>query len=201
MSKFEFLNLPYAYDALEPWIDAQTMEIHHSRHHKTYFTNLQNAVKDSPLADLSLEQMFNKMNELAPVIRNNAGGHWNHQLFWNCMTPKGQGAPKGKLAEAINNKFGSFDGFKEKFGQAAATRFGSGWAWLIINSNNELEITSTANQDNPLMNTEAVRGTPILGLDVWEHAYYLKFQNKRLDYVGSWWNVVNWSFVEELFTK
>lgn len=198
---YQFENLPYSYDALEPWIDAMTMEIHHSRHHKTYYTNFTTAVNGTPLAEQTLEQLFANVSTHAPVIRNHGGGFWNHNLFWNCMAPKAGGNPTGKVAELITKKWGSFEAFKEKFNAAAATRFGSGWAWLIVTDKKELEITSTANQDNPLMNTEAVRGAPILALDVWEHAYYLKYQNKRPDYIGNWWNVVNWNFVNNELAK
>jgi len=198
---YQFENLPYSYDALEPFIDSMTMEIHHSRHHKAYFTNFQNAVNGTPNAEMKLEDMFAKMTDFAPVIRNNGGGFWNHNFFWKCMAPKTGGIPKGKLFEAMTKKWNNIDTFKEKFQAAATTRFGSGWAWLIVTPTGELEVTSTANQDNPLMNTEAVRGTPILGLDVWEHAYYLKYQNKRPDYIGQWWSVVNWNFVEAEFQK
>lgn len=198
---FEFKQLPYSYDALEPHIDARTMEIHHSRHHKAYFTNFTTAIAGTPAAEKSLEEIMKTISKAAPVVRNNGGGFYNHNMFWNCMAPSAGGAPTGKLADAITKKFGTFDKFKEDFAAAAATRFGSGWAWLIVNDKGELQITSTANQDNPLMDTEAVRGTPILGLDVWEHAYYLKFQNVRADYVKAFWNVVNWKFVAGEFDK
>lgn len=198
---FEFPNLPYSYDALEPHFDAMTMEIHHSRHHKTYHTNFTNAIQGTPLAEQNWNQIFASVSKHPLVIRNHGGGHYNHTFFWNCLAPKAGGAPTGKVADAINKVWGSFDAFKEKFNTAAAGRFGSGFAWLIVNSKKELEITSTANQDNPLMDTEAVRGTPVLALDVWEHAYYLKYQNKRPDYINAFWNIVNWKFVNEEFEK
>ena len=192
---FPFPELPYSYDALEPHFDSMTMEIHYSRHHKTYFTNFTSAIQGTPLVEQSWSQIFGQVSKHPTVIRNHGGGHYNHSLFWNCLAPKAGGLPDGKLVQAINKTWGTFDAFREKFNAAATTRFGSGFAWLIVNAKKELEITSTANQDNPLMDTESVRGVPVLCLDVWEHAYYLKYQNKRPDYINAFWNVVNWKFV------
>ena len=197
---FELPALPYASDALEPHIDKMTMEIHHGKHHNAYVTNLNKALESAPnLAGKSIEELL--ANNLASVpegirtaVRNNGGGHYNHTLFWNIMGPKGGGAPVGNLGSAINGAFGGFDAFKEKFAAAGATRFGSGWAWLIWNGTG-IEVTSTPNQDNPLMDGKY----PIIGLDVWEHAYYLKYQNRRPDYIGAWWNVIDWSAAEARF--
>jgi len=198
MSKFELPQLPYAYDALEPHFDKETMNIHHTRHHNTYITNLNAALEGKEVAATTIEELISNLDALPEAIRtavrNNGGGHANHSLFWTLLTPEGTGTPVGEVAEAINAKFGSLDELKAAFTQAALTRFGSGWAWLVVN-NGELEVTSTPNQDSPLMEGK----TPILGLDVWEHAYYLNFQNKRPDYVGAFWNVVNWEKVEELY--
>ena len=198
---FTLPPLPYPTNALEPTIDQQTMEIHHGRHHNAYVTNLNNAIAGkADLEALSIEDLCKNISTLpADVqgpIRNNGGGHFNHTLFWNIMGPNAGGAPTGALGEAITATFGSFDAFKEAFGKAGITRFGSGWAWLVV-KDGKLAITSTPNQDNPLMDGS---GTPILGLDVWEHAYYLKYQNKRPDYIGAWWNVVNWSAVAANYT-
>lgn len=195
-----FPELPYAYDALEPHIDKMTMELHHTKHHKAYFDKLQNAVKGTEMENLSMKELFANMSKYPAGVRNNGGGHFNHSLFWNILSPNGGGQPTGKLAEEINNAFGSFDDFKEKFSQAAAGRFGSGWAWLVINDGN-LEICSTPNQDNPLMDVTECRGTPILGLDVWEHAYYLKYQNRRPEYINAFWSLVNWEEVANNFDK
>lgn len=194
---FTLPSLPYAYDALEPYIDAATMEIHHTKHHAAYMNNLNAAIEGSRIDGLSLESLI--QNPATPVIRNNGGGYWNHNLFWEIMSPYGGGEPDGDLAEAINTAFGSFDAFKETFTKAAMTRFGSGWAWLIKKDNGSLAITSTPNQDNPLMSVADEQGQPILGLDVWEHAYYLKYQNRRPDYVASFFHVVNWKKVAELY--
>ncbi|MFB7140327.1 superoxide dismutase [Gottfriedia sp. NPDC056225] len=198
MSKFELPQLPYAYDALEPHFDKETMNIHHTRHHNTYVTNLNAALEGKEVAASSIEELISNLDALPEgirtAVRNNGGGHANHSLFWTLLTPEGTGTPVGEVAEAINAKFGSLDELKASFTQAALTRFGSGWAWLVVN-NGELEVTSTPNQDSPLMEGK----TPILGLDVWEHAYYLGYQNKRPDYVGAFWNVVNWEKVEELY--
>jgi Fe-Mn family superoxide dismutase len=197
---FELQPLPYPSDALEPTIDARTMEIHHGKHHATYVTNLNNALKDQPaLTAKTLDQLLSSLNEVPEAIRttvrNNGGGHWNHQLFWNLMTPGGSDKPTGDLAKAIDAAFGNFDEFKVKFKTAALGRFGSGWAWLIANQDGTLSISSTPNQDNPLMEGKYA----VLGLDVWEHAYYLHYQNRRADYIDGWWNVVNWDEVAKLY--
>ena len=191
---FELPALPYAYDALEPHIDARTMEIHHTKHHAGYTNNLNKAIEGTDMAGLTIEELLTKhVDNIA--VRNNGGGFYNHDLFWNIMGPNGGGQPEGDLAKAMNDAFGSFDSFKEKFSNAAATRFGSGWAWLCKHPGGKLDVCSTANQDNPLMPGVGCSGTPILGLDVWEHAYYLNYQNRRPDYIGAWWNVVNWDEV------
>ncbi len=195
---FQFPSLPYGYDALEPYIDAKTMEIHYDRHHRAYFNNFVNAIKGTPVEDMSLEEIFAQMSSMSDVIRNNGGGFYNHNLFWKNMSPNG-GEPSDELTAAIEKAFGSFDNFKELFGSAAASRFGSGWAWLVVNSEGELEVGSTPNQDNPLMDISPIRGIPILGLDVWEHAYYLKYQNRRPDYIDNFWNIVNWRDVSERY--
>ncbi len=200
MSKFELPALSYPYDALEPYIDKATMEIHHTKHHQAYVNNLNKAIEGTDLEGKTLDEMFSMMSKLSPAVRNNGGGHWNHDLFWKIMKPGGAKNPEGKLADAINSTFGSFDEFKKKFSEAAIGRFGSGWAWLVV-SDNKLLISSTPNQDNPLMDVADVKGTPILGLDVWEHAYYLKYQNRRPEYIENWWNVVNWNVVAEYFSK
>lgn len=192
-------ELPYAHNALEPNIDERTMQIHHGKHHQGYVNNLNNALEGhADLAAKSLEDLLRGINEVPEAIRtavrNNGGGHANHSLFWQVMSPNGGGAPAGELAEAISAAFGSFDAFKEVFAKAAATRFGSGWAWLVVNDG-KLEVTSSANQDSPYMDGKI----PVLGLDVWEHAYYLNYQNRRPDYIGAFWNVVNWDKVAELF--
>lgn len=196
---YELPELPYAYDALEPHIDKETMNIHHTKHHNTYVTNVNAALEGhEDLASKSVEELISDLNavpeDIRTAVRNNGGGHANHSLFWQLLTPNGTGAPSGALAEAIDSKFGSFDEFKTKFENAAKTRFGSGWAWLVV-SNGELEVISTPNQDSPLMEGK----TPILGVDVWEHAYYLKYQNKRPDYLAAFWNVVNWDEVSKRF--
>ena len=192
--------LPYAYDALEPTIDAMTMEIHYTKHHAGYTRKLNAAVEGTKYAGMKLKDMFAEASELPMAIRNNGGGFFNHRLFWKFMSPKGGGMPKGELADAINSSFGSFDNFKDTFSKAAATRFGSGWAWLI-STGDKLEVTSTPNQDNPLMDVSEVRGNPLLGIDVWEHAYYLKYQNRRTEYIAAFWNIINWDFVSERFMK
>jgi superoxide dismutase, Fe-Mn family len=192
---FELPKLEFSYNALEPYIDAFTMEIHHDKHHGTYTTNLNNALKGTPNENQSIEQILKEISKLPMAVRNNGGGFYNHNLFWKIMQPNGGSQPKGELADAINRYFGSFDKFKESLANAAASRFGSGWAWLIVKDNGDLAVTSTPNQDNPLMDVAEVRGTPIFGLDVWEHAYYLKYQNKRADYIAAFWNVVNWEEV------
>lgn len=197
---FKLPELTYAYNALEPWIDATTMEIHHSKHHNAYVTNLNKALEGNPAMEWTLEKLMSEISKFPAAVRNNGGGHYNHSLFWKLMGPaKGKG-PSGELADAINSAFGTFDKFKDAFSNAGATRFGSGWAWLI-KKDSKLEICSTPNQDNPLMDVAEVKGTPILGLDVWEHAYYLKYQNKRPDYIAAWWNAVNWDEVAALYKK
>jgi len=197
---FEIPKLPYEYTALEPHIDAKTMEIHHGKHHQAYVTNLNNAVKGTAAENMSLMEILGSISKLTPAIRNNGGGHYNHSLFWTIMGPNTGGEPTGALNDAIVATFGSLAAFKEQFASAGATRFGSGWAWLIVHDN-KLVITSTPNQDNPLMDIAEVKGTPILALDVWEHAYYLHYQNRRPDYIGAFWNVVNWTKVSELFAE
>lgn len=193
---FELPKLPYAYDALEPHIDARTMEIHHSKHHNGYTTKLNNAIAGTDLEGKSIEEILVAGVD-TPAVRNNGGGFWNHSLFWSVMSPNGGGEPTGNLAAAINSAFGSFEAFKTEFSAAAGTRFGSGWAWLCV-VDGKLEVCSTANQDNPLMNI-GCGGTPILGLDVWEHAYYLNYQNRRPDYVNAFFNVINWDVVSANF--
>ncbi|PZN96383.1 MAG: superoxide dismutase [Alphaproteobacteria bacterium] len=199
---FTLPDLPYAADALEPAIDAQTMEIHHGRHHKAYVDNLNAAIAADPaLAGASIEDLMSRVSTLPIAIRNNGGGHWNHSLFWTLLAPVGQGGePSAELSAAITRDFGSMDAFKTAFNQAATTRFGSGWAWLIV-KDGKLQITSTANQDNPLMDAVDVSGAPVLAVDVWEHAYYSKYQNKRVDYLTAWWSVVNWNTVNRLFAQ
>ena len=193
---FELPNLPYAYDALEPHIDARTMEIHHSKHHNAYITNLNAAIAGTELEGKSIEEIL-KVCKDKPAVRNNGGGFWNHNLFWEVMAPNAGGEPTGELAEAINASFGSFASFKEEFAKAGATRFGSGWAWLCVDGG-KLVVCLTANQDNPLMG-EGCNGTPILAMDVWEHAYYLHYQNRRPDYISAFFNVINWTKVAELY--
>lgn len=196
---FELPKLAYDYNALEPHVDARTMEIHHTKHHQAYVTNLNAAIAGTDAESLSIEEICAKISTYTPAVRNNGGGHFNHSLFWTLMSPNGGGTPSGELAEAINKQFGSFDEFKTLFAQAAATRFGSGWAWLCVKADKSLAVCSTPNQDNPLMDIAECKGTPILALDVWEHAYYLNYQNRRPDYVSAFWNVVNWSEVARLF--
>lgn len=195
---FELPRLKYAYDALEPHIDARTMEIHHTKHHAAYTNNLNNAIKDTDLVNKSIEDILKNISKLPIAIRNNGGGFYNHNMFWEIMSPKGGGLPQGELLSAINRDFGSFDKFKELFNNAAATRFGSGWAWLV-KQGDKLIVSSTPNQDNPLMDLAEVKGTPIFGLDVWEHAYYLKYQNRRPDYIEAFWNVIDWVEVSKRF--
>ncbi len=190
---FELPQLPYAYDALEPYIDARTMEIHHSKHHAGYTNNLNNAIAGTDFEGKSIEDILKGCKD-NPAVRNNGGGFWNHSLFWNIMGPNSGGQPSGALADAINAAFGSFDGFKETFSKAAATRFGSGWAWLCVKDGGTVDVCSTANQDNPLMDL-GCGGTPILGLDVWEHAYYLNYQNRRPDYINAFFHIINWDAV------
>jgi Fe-Mn family superoxide dismutase len=192
-------SLGYSYSALEPHIDAQTMEIHHSKHHAAYVTNLNNAIKATEAERLSLEEIITNVSRFSMAVRNNAGGHYNHSLFWQLIAPGGSISPSGDLLKAIEATFGSFDKFKETFANAAATRFGSGWAWLIKKQNGELAVVSTPNQDNTLMDVAETKGFPLLGLDVWEHAYYLKYQNRRVDYISAFWNIVNWDEVNKRF--
>lgn len=197
---FELPKLTYAYNALEPHIDARTMEIHHSKHHQAYVTNLNNAINGSETEKLSIEDICKNVSKYPVAVRNNGGGHFNHSLFWTVIGPNAGGEPTGELATAINAVFNNFADFKTQFAAAATSRFGSGWAWLI-KKDGKLSITSTPNQDNPLMDVAEVKGTPILGLDVWEHAYYLHYQNRRPDYITAFWNVVNWNEVAKRFKE
>ena len=192
--------LPYAYDALEPHIDKETMTIHHDKHHQAYVDNLNKAIAGTENENKSIEELVKNAGSISPAVRNNGGGHWNHSFFWESLAPNAGGAPAGKLADAINAAFGSFDEFKEKFNTAGTTRFGSGWAWLC-SQDGKLVVCSTPNQDNPLMDVAECKCTPLLGCDVWEHAYYLKYQNRRPEYLNAFWNVVNWKKVSELFEK
>ena len=196
---FELPKLNYSYDALEPYIDARTMEIHYTKHHGGYTSKLNNALEGTDLEGKTIEEVLGNVSKASVAVRNNGGGYYNHTLFWSVMSPDGGGKPKGALANAIDKNFGSFDAFKEKFNKAAATRFGSGWAWLIKKDDGSLDVVSTPNQDNTLMDIADVTGTPILGLDVWEHAYYLKYQNKRPEYIDAFWNVINWDEVSKRF--
>ncbi len=196
---FELPKLPYAYDALEPHIDARTMEIHHSKHHNGYTTNLNNAIEGTDLEGKSILDILGNLDLANGAVRNNGGGFYNHDLFWTVMSSNGGGAATGAVAEAINDAFGSFDSFKDAFAKAAATRFGSGWAWLCVHEGGKVEVCSTANQDNPLMPEIGCSGTPILGLDVWEHAYYLNYQNRRPDYINAFFNVINWDEVNRRY--
>lgn len=198
---FQQIPLPYAYNALEPFIDAMTMEIHHTKHAAGYTKNLNDAcvVEKVDVKTTSINSLLASISKYSTKMRNNAGGHYNHELFWQSMQPAPASMPTGSLAKAIEKSFGTFADFQKAFSEAAKNRFGSGWAWLIINEKKELAICSSANQDNPLMDIAEVKGYPLLGLDVWEHAYYLKYQNKRADYINNWWNLVNWKFVEERY--
>ena len=196
---FQLPALPYAFNALEPHIDARTMEIHHGKHHAAYTNNLNAAIEGTPLEGKSIEEILGQVSKQSPAVRNNGGGYYNHNLFWEIMSPKGGGEPSGALADDITNRFGSFNEFKEAFVRASTTQFGSGWAWLMVDAAGALAVINTANQDNPLMDVSALRGTPILGLDVWEHAYYLNYQNRRPDYVAAFWNVVNWDEVAKRY--
>ena len=198
---FELPKLPYAYDALEPHIDARTMEIHHGKHHNGYTTNLNNAIAGTDLEGQTIESILTSLDANNGAVRNNGGGFYNHRLFWSVMSPNGGGTPTGALADAINTAFGSFDGFKDAFAKAAATRFGSGWAWLCVHKGGTVEVCSTANQDNPLMPGIGCGGFPILGIDVWEHAYYLNYQNRRPDYIQAFFNVVDWKKVSEMYAE
>lgn len=198
---FELPNLAYGFDALEPHIDAQTMQIHHDKHHAAYVTNLNKALEGSEAANFSIEEICKNISKYAMPVRNNGGGHYNHSLFWTVMKPGGGGSPKGNLMDAINRDLGSFEKFYEQFSNAGATRFGSGWAWLSVSADKKLQISSTPNQDNPLMDIADIKGTPILGMDVWEHAYYLKYQNRRPDYMAAFLNVINWDEVSRRFEE
>lgn len=192
---FELPKLPYTYESLEPHIDARTMEIHHTKHHQAYITNLNNAIAGTDMEGKSVEALCAEISKHPVAVRNNGGGHYNHSLFWSIMGPNKGGNPSGALAAAIESDLGGMDAFKDAFAKAATTRFGSGWAWLSVGSNGKLQVSSTPNQDNPLMDVAEVKGTPILGLDVWEHAYYLHYQNRRPDYIGAFWNVIDWDAV------
>lgn len=196
---FTLPALPYSFNALEPHIDARTMEIHHGKHHQAYITNLNNAIANTDADNISIEDICKNISKYPMPVRNNGGGHYNHSLFWTLMKANGGGAPTGVLADAINAAFGNFAEFKTKFAAAGTTRFGSGWAWLIVGGDKKLGITSTPNQDNPLMDISDTKGFPVLGLDVWEHAYYLNYQNRRPDYISAWWNVVNWDEAAKRF--
>ena len=198
---FTLPALPYAHDALEPHIDTLTMQIHHGKHHQAYVDNLNKAIAGTPNEGKSLEDLVENAGSISPAVRNNGGGHWNHTFFWHSIAPNAGGTPAGRLAEAINEAFGSFEEFKTKFAAGGVGRFGSGWVWLIVKKDGKLDISSTPNQDNPLMDVAEVKGVPILGVDVWEHAYYLKYQNKRPDYLAAIWNVVDWNKVAERFGK
>lgn len=199
-SGFQQRPLPYSYAALNDAIDAQTMELHYTKHAAGYATNLQDAAKAEGInTNNSLEEVLRKVSKYSTKLRNNGGGHYNHELFWRAMTPNSPGKPSGKLATAIDSSFGSFDAFKNTFGDAGKNRFGSGWAWLLVDKDKQLRIGSTPNQDNPLMDVAEIKGYPVLGLDVWEHAYYLRYQNKRADYIAAWWRVVNWDYVQQRF--
>ncbi|CAM3335043.1 superoxide dismutase [Aequorivita lipolytica] len=198
---FELPKLPYAFDALEPNIDAKTMEIHHDKHHQGYTDKLNDAIKGTDMEGKTIENILTNLDMENKAVRNNGGGFYNHSLFWKVMSPKGGGKPSGDLAKAIDSAYGSFEDFKQKFSEAAKTQFGSGWAWLCVHNGGKVEVCSTPNQDNPLMPKVGCGGTPILGLDVWEHAYYLKYQNKRPDYVGAFWNVINWEEVTANYAK
>lgn len=200
IKNLEFPTLAYAFDALEPHIDALTMEIHFTRHHQAYFNNLQNAVEGNEMESMPFETVLKNISKYPTAVRNNGGGHFNHSLFWTVLSPNG-GQPSTVLLEAINQTFGSLDKMKESFNNAAKTRFGSGWAWLSVAEDQSLIVSSTPNQDNPLMDVAEVNGTPILGLDVWEHAYYLNYQNKRPDYVSAFWNIVNWDEVNKRYER
>lgn len=196
---FTLPKLDYAYNALEPHIDARTMEIHHTKHHQAYIDNLNKAITGTDAEKLSIEDICRNVSKYPVVVRNNGGGHYNHSLFWQLMSPNAGGEPIGEIGQAITKTFGSFDNFKTQFSQAAMGRFGSGWAWLIVDGNKNLQIGSTPNQDNPLMDIAELKGTPVLGIDVWEHAYYLNYQNRRADYVSAFYNVINWKKVNELY--
>jgi len=197
----KFAPLPYSYDALEPYIDAKTMEIHYSKHHVGYYTKFLDAIKGTELEKTPMIEIFKNISSQSDAVKNTAGGYWNHEFFWNVMVPGGAKEPTGNLLEAINKNFGSFEDFKKQFSEAGAKRFGSGWAWLVVDKEGNLFVNSTANQDNPIMNSETKQGIPVLTIDVWEHAYYLKYQNKRTDYLDAFWNVVNWDIVAKNYNK
>lgn len=197
---FTLAPLPYAHEALEPHIDTLTMQIHHGKHHQAYVDNLNKAIAGTPHENKSIEQLVKEAGSISPAVRNNGGGHWNHTFFWESLAPQAGGEPSGKLGDAIQATFGSYTSFQEKFAAAGMTRFGSGWAWLIVKEG-KLEICSTPNQDNPLMDIAETKGSPLLGVDVWEHAYYLKYQNRRADYLTAFWNVINWSAIAARFEK
>lgn len=199
LNNLQFPELPYSYDALEPYIDAQTMELHYTKHHQGYYNKLMNAVKGTDLANKDIYSIFSEIGKHPAGVRNNGGGTWNHALYWEVMSNDGGGTPEAEIGNAIQGAFGSFDKFKEQFTKAALNRFGSGWAWLIVDDSKKLEICSTPNQDNPLMDVADCKGVPILGIDVWEHAYYLKYQNRRPEYVDAFYNVVNWKTVNEKY--
>lgn len=201
ISKLEFPSLAYGFEALEPHFDKLTMEIHFTKHHQAYFNNLSAATKGTDIEDLDFEEVLKNISKYPVAVRNNGGGHFNHSLFWTVLSPNGGGEPKGDLKQAIVDTFGSFNEFNELFSNAAKTRFGSGWAWIGLSADKKLFVSSTPNQDNPLMDVAEVKGTPILGLDVWEHAYYLNYQNRRPDYVSAFWNVINWDEVEKRYAK
>ena len=198
---FTLPTLPYAYDALEPYIDVTTMQIHHGKHHQAYVDNLNKAIAGTPNEGKSLEEIVKIAGSISPAVRNNGGGHWNHSFFWESLTPHVTAKLPGHIAGGINLTFGSFDAFKEKFANAAMTRFGSGWAWLVVSSDGKLDVVSTPNQDNPLMDIAEHKATPLLGVDVWEHAYYLKYQNRRADYLAAFWNLVNWEKVDQRYAE
>jgi Fe-Mn family superoxide dismutase len=198
---FELPKLPYEYPALEPHVDARTMEIHHSKHHNAYVTNLNAAIAGTEWEGKSIDELMKNISKLSPAVRNNGGGHFNHSLFWTIMSPNGGGNPTGAVADAINTAFGSYDKFKEEFAKAATTRFGSGWAWLCVKADKSICVCSSPNQDNPTMDIAECPGTPVLGIDVWEHAYYLHYQNRRPDYINAFFNVINWDEVNRRFAE
>ena len=199
MAKFELPKLSYNFNALEPYIDAATMEIHHDKHHGTYVTKLNDAIQGTDLENKSLEEILKFVSRHPAAVRNNGGGHYNHTFFWQILKINENGRPQGALGAAIESELGSFDNFKKQFSDAAANRFGSGWAWLVVTPDKKLTVTSTPNQDNPLMDVADVKGTPVFGLDVWEHAYYLKYQNRRVDYIAGFWNIIDWTEVEKRY--
>jgi Fe-Mn family superoxide dismutase len=197
--KFIFQDLPYDFNALEPYIDARTMELHYTKHHRAYYDKFVGAIQGTEMEKNTLEEIFRSISKFPAVVRNNGGGYFNHMLYWDVMKQHGDGEPSGKLLEAIKREFGSFGAFRKLFSDAGANRFGSGWAWLVVDDNHRLVVGSTPNQDNPLMDVSEIKGTPILGLDVWEHAYYLKYQNRRPEYIENWWNIINWEAVNQRY--